>query len=358
MKILLVSDIHLGVKQNSELFIYNTKDFFLKQILSSIKENNIDQLWILGDLFDCRNTTNVLVNNVALNIMATILSTYQNLQIKILCGNHDAYYKNTLEVSSLKIFKRFHKNLEVITSIKEYNLDGCLTLVVPWLAKESKNYNDFLKICDEPKKFELCLGHFEINGFEIIKGVIEKSGLNKEMFKCFDDVFSGHFHLHKKHDNIQYLGCPYEITWNDYGDPKGFTIFDTKTKNAIFHENTISPKHKIIKLSSVIIDETLLNDVKGNFVKFYIDKPLSTNEHIEWVSKLEKFSPLKYDIINEFENSNNENGEQIEISSIEGDAISLIDEYNKQNPLPTNINEDEFKLYIKKLHDESMKDND
>src|ERR1700733_15910790 len=120
MKILLVSDIHLGVKQNSELFINNTKDFFLKQVSAEIANSSIEQLWILGDLFDCRNNTNVLVNNVALNILATLLSTYQNLLIKILCGNHDAYYKNTLEVSSLKIFKRFHKNLEIITNVKEY----------------------------------------------------------------------------------------------------------------------------------------------------------------------------------------------------------------------------------------------
>jgi DNA repair exonuclease SbcCD nuclease subunit len=36
----------------------------------------------------------------------------------------------------------------------------------------------------------------------------------------------GHFH-HKSNDgHIFYLGTPYEITWSDYGNEKGFHIFD------------------------------------------------------------------------------------------------------------------------------------
>ena len=41
---------------------------------------------------------------------------------------------------------------------------------------------------------------------------------------------SGHFH-HKSDDGqIFYLGTPYQITWSDHDDPKGFHIFDTKTR--------------------------------------------------------------------------------------------------------------------------------
>ena len=354
MRLLLVSDIHLGVKQNSETFLNNTRDFFLKQISPAITSNKIDQLWILGDLFDCRNNTNVLVNNVALQIIATLVKNHPTLPIRILAGNHDIYYKNTLSVTSLKIFKRFHKNVEVISEITEYNLDGCPTLVVPWLVKNSQNYNKFINICKEPKKYSLCLGHFEVNGFEIIKGVVEKSGFNEDLFKVFDNVFTGHFHLRNKISNIQYLGCPYEITWNDFGDHKGFTIFDTTTKISTFCQNTISPKHKKIIYSSTLLDESLMNDITGNFIKFYIDEPLSTEQRIELDIQIEAKKPLYCDVINEVIEGTDENGEDIQLSNINGDTLTLIDEYNAQLPLPIEIKEDEFKLYMKKLYDETV----
>ena len=61
-------------------------------------------------------------------------------------------------------------------------------------------------------------------------GYESQGGLSKKEFQRFDTVMSGHFH-HKSDDGqIFYLGCPYEITWSDYNDPKGFHVFDTETR--------------------------------------------------------------------------------------------------------------------------------
>ena len=55
-------------------------------------------------------------------------------------------------------------------------------------------------------------------------------GWDKEEFKKFDIVMSGHYH-HKSDDGqVYYLGTPYEIYWNDWEDPKGFHVFDTETR--------------------------------------------------------------------------------------------------------------------------------
>lgn len=363
MKILLVSDIHLGVKNNSEFFIQNTRDFFLKQISDEIKRNDVKQLWVLGDLFDCRNNTNVLVNNVALQIMATLLKTYEELTIHILCGNHDIYYKSTLEVSSLKIFKRFHKRLEIINEIKEYTIGGLKTLVVPWLIKEGKQYDKFMKICHDfedtkIKKYDLCFGHFEVNGFEVISGVLAKTEFTAELFKGFTNVFTGHFHLRRKKDNIQYLGCPYQLTWNDFGEDKGMTIFDTETQTAEFIKNTISPQHKQILISSLQKDETLLDEATKNIIKLIIDAPISTEERLGWIDKLEAKNPLRFSIV-ETDKSSDTPTEEVELDeSIQKDAIGFIFEYLEQDPLPSTVDETEFKLYMKSLHDKVIKEND
>ena len=73
--------------------------------------------------------------------------------------------------------------------------------------------------------------HLEINGFQMSKNMsVYRNGREKEFFRKFDTVMSGHFH-HKSDDGqIYYLGTPYEIYWNDFEDPKGFHIYDTETK--------------------------------------------------------------------------------------------------------------------------------
>ena len=45
----------------------------------------------------------------------------------------------------------------------------------------------------------ICMGHLELNGFEMHKGHFSENGYPKEIFKDFPTVFSGHFH--KKSDD-------------------------------------------------------------------------------------------------------------------------------------------------------------
>ena len=41
------------------------------------------------------------------------------------------------------------------------------------------------------------------------------------------------------------MGNPYEITWADYNDPRGFHIYDTETMETEFIPNPYSMFHKI-----------------------------------------------------------------------------------------------------------------
>jgi DNA repair exonuclease SbcCD nuclease subunit len=77
------------------------------------------------------------------------------------------------------------------------------------------------------------------------KGNVCEVGIDKQALSKYDIVLTGHFH-HKSNDgNITYVGTPYEMTWADFNDTKGFHIFDTYTRELEFVKNPFSMFHKI-----------------------------------------------------------------------------------------------------------------
>ena len=114
------------------------------------------------------------------------------------------HHKSIVE---LKLHNRFK---EVVT------FDDIPIQFIPWI--NAGNHNASMAALSRSPA-SIAMGHLEINGFEMQKGFPMSGSHDKELFRRFDTVFSGHFH-HKSDDGqIFYLGTPYEIYWNDYQDP-------------------------------------------------------------------------------------------------------------------------------------------
>ena len=82
-------------------------------------------------------------------------------------------------------------------------------------------------------------------GFEMSKGARNEQGIESSIFNRFDMVMSGHYHHKSDNGTVYYLGNPYEITWIDYQDPRGFHIFDTDTRELTHIRNPFRMFHKI-----------------------------------------------------------------------------------------------------------------
>ena len=157
-------------------------------------------------------------------------------------GNHDVAYKNTLEVNSPNLLLKGYDNIKIYDEFETVDFDGIKVDVVPWICDENEA-DIFAKIKDS--KAQICFGHFEISGFEMDKGNVCDVGIDKQALSKYDIVLTGHFH-HKSNDgNITYVGTPYEMTWADFNDTKGFHIFDTDTRELEFVKNPFSMFHKI-----------------------------------------------------------------------------------------------------------------
>lgn len=107
---------------------------------------------------------------------------------------------------------------------------GFISWISPEIREQAINW---IKTVD----VSVLCGHFEINSFEIVKGVVCSKGFDPNLFDRFDKVLSGHFHIRATNNTIQYIGNPTQTSWGEYGFPKGFGVFDTKDKTIQFIDN-------------------------------------------------------------------------------------------------------------------------
>jgi DNA repair exonuclease SbcCD nuclease subunit len=353
-KILMISDIHFGVKNNSEKYLSIIKDFFLDTLKKAIDTRNITDVRILGDLFDCRNNLNVRTFNTVLEIFRWYESNRKDVHFKILLGNHDIYYKNRIDVNSLELLRGL-TNITIIDQITKETIAGKKLIMFPWLVEDSTILHEFNAICSGTEKFDLCLGHFEIKGFEISKGQFDDFGLEKGKFKNFKRVFTGHYHLRNTMNQISYLGCPYPITWGDYGDPKGIHIYDIEESKTEFIENTDSPTFIKLTIDDIMKDANIINRVKGNSIKIVIDKKYDEVDVLKSITKIEGLAPIKLDIENEYIEEIDEN-EDIDIQMT--DTLSFLAEYVKNIQLEQDIEEKTLIKHLTELYQTATTEQD
>jgi hypothetical protein len=164
----------------------------------------------------------------------------------------------------------------------EIELGGCKIMLCPWICAENE---ERIKESIAKTDAQVLMGHFEILGFEMHRGTMCEHGENFSTFDKFDIVMSGHFHHKSTHRNINYLGAPYEMTWIDYDDPKGFHTFDTTTRELTFIKNPYRMFHKIEYNDT----DMTIEDVAA------LDTSLLTNTYIKVIVK-NKSNPYIFDL--------------------------------------------------------------
>jgi DNA repair exonuclease SbcCD nuclease subunit len=233
LKVAIITDTHWGARNDSLAFIQFFEKFYTNVFIPKLIEEKIDTVLMLGDTFDRRKYTNHVSLHHAKKIYFDPLQK-MGIKIHMIVGNHDTAYKNTNDVNSPSLLLTEYDNISVINDPVTIDLNGTQICMMPWICAD--NYQQSL---DEMKntKADLCMGHFEISGFAMYRGHESQDGLSKEIFNKFDMVFSGHYHHRSDDGHIYYLGNPYELTWQDYNDTRGFHLFDLSDRSLEFVPN-------------------------------------------------------------------------------------------------------------------------
>ena len=239
MKIALITDQHLDGRKGNINFWNFWQKFYDDVFFPTLEKEGIDTIIDLGDTFDNRKSMDF---NTFDRITENYFEKLRPYKVHMLIGNHCIYYKNTNKINSPELLLNQYDNIKIYKESEDIELGGKNFLMLPWINRE--NYDDVLKTLSSSES-DICCAHLELAGFEMTPGLVMDHGMDPKLFHRFKRVWSGHYHHKSKRGNIQYLGNPYQMFWNDYKDTRGFHIYDTETDRLRFIKNPYEMFDKI-----------------------------------------------------------------------------------------------------------------
>jgi DNA repair exonuclease SbcCD nuclease subunit len=351
MKIALLNDTHFGARNDSPAFEKYFFKFYEEQFFPYLEENNIKTFVHLGDVVDRRKFINF---KTAHAFRQRFMKRLWEMKIDthIIIGNHDTYFKNTNKVNSITELCTTYDGINepwIYTGPKEVELGGCKILFVPWICDE--NYEESIQAIKNSTA-EVCMGHLEIKGFEMQKGMINEQGLDKSIFKRFEKVISGHFHKKSDDGQIYYCGAQYEMTWSDYKDPKGFHVFDTETRELTRIPN---PRriHKKLIYNDKDNDYTNLDltEFDETFIKVFVTNKTNESMFNNLIDKLHNTINAHEIMIIEDLNTDLTASVKEDILDQGEDTLTFLGNYVEQ--ADTDLDKQKLKEHLKELYVEA-----
>jgi DNA repair exonuclease SbcCD nuclease subunit len=300
MKVALVTDTHFGARNDNEALANFFEKFYVDIFFPYLNKNNIKNIIHLGDAFDRRKYINFQSLYRCKQYFYDLAEKF-GIYIDQIIGNHDTFYKNTNKINSPDLILGEYANINPYSEPQELILGGKKLVMMPWICAD--NHDKAMKLINESDA-DILLGHLELDGFEMYRGQPHHGGFAADVFSRFDLVLSGHFHHRSTNRNITYLGTPYEITWSDYNDPKGFHILDLDTNELTFIENPYRLFHKVKYDDSTWKDMESFNNLdfthlKDTYVKVIVINKTNPYWFDLFIDKIEKCDPIDVQVVDD-----------------------------------------------------------
>ena len=348
MKVAIINDTHFGARNDNQNFNEYFYKFYENIFFPTLKERGIKTCVHMGDVVDRRKFISYRIAN---DFRKRFIAPFQRdgIDLHIIIGNHDTYYKNTNEVNAMEELVG-QDRFKIYTNPEVVEFDDVPIQFIPWI--NSGNYDVSMAALSRSHA-QIAMGHLEIDGFEMYRGGHRHEGsYNKQLFNRFDIVMSGHFH-HKSDDgHVYYLGTPYEIYWNDWQDPKGFHIFDTETREL---ERIVNP----YTLFEKIYYDDISNDYSKHdfdkywekYVKLIVVNKKDFYAFDQFVDKLLKADAHEVKIIEDFSDLDAENVSDDIVENAE-DTMTLLSKYIDE--LDVDLEKDRLKNIMRTLYNEAQ----
>lgn len=333
MKFAVLGDLHFGARNNDKRIEESIHQFFLEVFIPYCIKHKIKQTIQLGDFFDVRKSADISMLYF-LKTKIVPLFKESGMTFHILIGNHDTYYKNTNEINSLELIlsdfdflKVYYKPTTI--SVGKMNID-----LIPWINEE--NEEEVVKFISKSKS-TYCAGHFDLSGFMMNKQVVSQYHSRETGFlDQYHSVWSGHFHTRSSNGHVTYTGTPYELTWADFKDQKGFHIVDDKDGELVFVPNPNTLHEKVFYDDSKTDKEMEISPkrLKNKKVRVVVTR---REDHIRFDLLLDKLNKMAYEVtvidevlLNEEENEDYEVMDILTTTKKHIEALENVNEKDKK----------------------------
>ena len=347
MKIAILNDTHCGIRNSSEIFLNNAEQFYNDVFFPECEKHGIKQIVHLGDYYDHRKFVNFKALNHNRRIFLDQIRK-RGMSMDIIPGNHDTFYKNTNELNSLKeCLGHYMNEVHIIMEPTVMQYDSLKLGLLPWICQD--NYDlcmNFIRDC----RADWIGSHLELNGFEVMRGLTNKHGMDPKLFSRFEMVLSGHYHCSSKKDNIWYLGSQMEFFWSDAHDAKYFHVLDTETREMTKIRNPHTLFEKILYNDEEIDYNNYNKDLTNKFVKVIVvnkTDPFIFDRFIDNIQNQKIYELKIAENFNEFIGANVED----ENMSFE-DTAEIVDTYI--DAVDTDLDKNKIKVEMRQLMTEAQ----
>ncbi len=344
MTIALITDQHLDGRKSSQIFWEYFMKFYKDVFFPYLQKNKIKTVIDLGDTFDNRKGIDLAAwHRIKTEYYDTLAK--MGITVHMIVGNHTAYYKNTNKINTPELLLESYDNIHIYSEVTDIEVDGLKITMLPWINSENREQvREHLSNTDS----RVVMGHLELNGFIAHPGHVFSGGTDASFFNKFEKVYSGHFHHRSEKGNIKYLGNPYELYWNDYGEQRGFNLLDADTLNTTFIQNPYKMFRKIF-YNDVKNDYKIFNisEYKDSYIKIIVEERTNNRMFEQLVERLYDIGIHDLKII-EDENFNFED----DSTDLEcEDTLTTLNRYIEEMEL--SVNKTDLKTIIKSIYVEA-----
>jgi DNA repair exonuclease SbcCD nuclease subunit len=263
-KTAICTDIHFGLKSNSLAHNQDCENF-IDWFIATAKEQGCETGMFLGDWHHHRASINLQTLNFSLRALEKLSKAFD--QFYFIPGNHDLYYRDKRDIHGAE----WAKHLPNIQIVNDWFKQGDV-VIAPWLVGD-----DHKRISKLSAKY--VFGHFELPHFKMnaMVEMPDHGELQAEHFTGVEEVYSGHFHLRQKRQNINYIGNCFPHNFADAGDDKRGCAILEWGKPVEYHAWSNQPRYRVYKLSELLDENnTLLGD--NMHVRIQLDIDISYEE--------------------------------------------------------------------------------
>ncbi len=281
MKLIHLSDLHLGKRVNEFSMLEDQKDI-LNKIIAVIEEEQPDAVLIAGDVYD-----KSVPSAEAVELFDEFLVQLANAktQVFIISGNHDSperlsFAGRLIDASGIHLAPVYRGEIKPLTlqdafgDVHFYLLPFVKPMHVRryFPDEEITNYDDAMRVAVgnmkiNPNERNILITHQFVTGAlvsdseELSVGGTDQ--VSAENFKDFDYVALGHLHRPQNIRNektgsvIRYSGTPLKYSFSEAADQKSITIIELKEKGDIsLSFRDLTPLHDMVEIKGTYSELT------------------------------------------------------------------------------------------------------